>query len=31
MLPCFKDIVAGGVLELTMGATPNPNWGIEKE
>ena len=27
----FKDIVAGGVLELTMGATPNPNWGIEKE
>lgn len=27
----FKDIVAGGVLELTMGATPNQNWGIEKE
>ena len=27
----FKDIVAGGILELTMGAAPNPNWGIEKE
>jgi len=24
----FKDIAAGGVLELTMGAQPNKNWGI---
>ncbi|AMR32250.1 alpha-1,2-mannosidase [Mucilaginibacter sp. PAMC 26640] len=23
----FKDIAAGGVLELTMGAQPNKNWG----
>lgn len=23
----FQDIVAGGVLELTMGDTPNKNWG----
>jgi putative alpha-1,2-mannosidase len=23
------DIVAGGVLELQMGAKPNPNWGKE--
>jgi len=24
----YKDIVAGGTLELSMGATPNKNWGI---
>ena len=24
----YKDIVAGGILELTMGAEPNKNWGI---
>jgi predicted alpha-1,2-mannosidase len=24
----FKDIAAGGVLELTMGNTPNKNWGL---
>lgn len=26
----FSDIVAGGVLELEMGAEPNPEWGVEK-
>lgn len=25
----FKDIVAGGILELTMGTTPNQSWGVE--
>ena len=25
----FKDIIAGGVLELTMGDTPNEDWGRE--
>jgi predicted alpha-1,2-mannosidase len=24
----FKDIAAGGILELTMGNTPNKNWGL---
>jgi putative alpha-1,2-mannosidase len=24
----YKDISAGGTLELTMGATPNKNWGV---
>ncbi|MFC0518255.1 GH92 family glycosyl hydrolase [Mucilaginibacter angelicae] len=24
----YKDITAGGTLELSMGATPNKNWGI---
>lgn len=24
----YKDIAAGGTLELSMGATPNKNWGI---
>jgi predicted alpha-1,2-mannosidase len=25
----YKDIVNGGILELTMGSEPNTNWGIE--
>ena len=25
----FSDIAAGGVLELQMGAEPNPEWGVE--